>query len=230
MEWGGEVRKGAAEVGGVAQPVLAEFSKRRREMQQMAQEGGIGLGSKAAAESAALATRDRKQYGVETHTWREEVRARAGELGLGSAEIADLLRAGRERAVHGVRAESGLYERRLGDWLAGADGLTGRSNTFDLGAVLREFAQDAQQGARVEDVRGQAARFAQRGDVLETDRQEMTTADLVASERQLVASATGRGGEETAIVDPMLVERTIVAVPPAGTFTNAEYTRRPSSC
>ena len=53
-------------------------------MQREAEQGGIGLRSKSAAEHAALATRERKQYGVETHTWREEVRARAGEQGLGT--------------------------------------------------------------------------------------------------------------------------------------------------
>ena len=82
LEWG-EVRNGAAELAGVERPVIEHFSKRRHEMLREAERGGIGLGSKAAAESAALATRERKQYGVETHTWREEVRARAGELGLG---------------------------------------------------------------------------------------------------------------------------------------------------
>lgn len=34
------------------------------------QQGGIGLGTRAAAETAALVTRDRKRYGVQRHTWR----------------------------------------------------------------------------------------------------------------------------------------------------------------
>ena len=49
--------------------------------------GGIGLGTKASGQAAALATRERKQYGIDTHTWREEVQARAAELGFGRAEI-----------------------------------------------------------------------------------------------------------------------------------------------
>ena len=45
-------------------PVLEHFSKRRaRDAARGARRAGSGLGSKAAAESAALATRDRKQYG-----------------------------------------------------------------------------------------------------------------------------------------------------------------------
>ena len=79
----GRGRQGRRRAHGVPGGPVEEFSKRRHEMLREAEEGGIGLGSKAAAESAALATRDRKQYGIETHTWREEVRARAAELGLG---------------------------------------------------------------------------------------------------------------------------------------------------
>jgi conjugative relaxase-like TrwC/TraI family protein len=67
LEWG-EVRSGAAELVGIPAEVLGEFSKRRHEMLRAAMEGGIGLGSKAAGEKAALATRERKQYGIDTHT------------------------------------------------------------------------------------------------------------------------------------------------------------------
>ncbi len=120
LEWGA-VRNGAAELAGVERLVLEEFSKRRLEMLREAERGGIGLGSKAAAESAALATRDRKRYGVETHTWREEVRARAGELGLGARELSELLggRPGAQRARaggkrRGRRAASGGSHGRPG--------------------------------------------------------------------------------------------------------------------
>src|SRR5205807_3984403 len=75
LRWG-PVHKGAAELAEIPQAALAEFSKRRHEMLCAAAAGGIGLTSKAASESAALATRQRKDYGVDTHTWREEVRAR----------------------------------------------------------------------------------------------------------------------------------------------------------
>jgi conjugative relaxase-like TrwC/TraI family protein len=101
LEWG-EVRNGAAELVDVPAGVLVEFSTRRREMLRAAAEGGIGLGSKAAAEKAALATRDRKQYGIDTGSWREEVRARAGELGFDRGTIRRLLDSGRERVVNGV--------------------------------------------------------------------------------------------------------------------------------
>ena len=101
LQWG-EVHRGAAELEGVKRPVIEEFSKRRGEMLRAAEEGGIGLETKAAAETAALATRDRKHYGIETHTWREEVRARAAELGLGAEELDDLFREGWERPIAGL--------------------------------------------------------------------------------------------------------------------------------
>ena len=149
LEWGG-AHKGAAELSGVERPVLEQFSKRRHEMLREALEGGIGLGSKAAAESAALATRERKCYGVETHTWREEVRARAGELGLGKDELADLIDAGRERVECGLAVRDEVDEQGLGDHLASPRGLTERSNTFDQRPVLQEFAAAAEQGASCE--------------------------------------------------------------------------------
>src|SRR5439155_26967721 len=57
LRWG-PVRQGAAELVGVPEAVLEEFSKRRHEMLLESQKGGIGLDSKAAAEKAAIATRD----------------------------------------------------------------------------------------------------------------------------------------------------------------------------
>ncbi len=210
LEWG-EVRNGAAELAEIERPVVEHFSQRRHEMLRAAEQGGIGLGSKSAAEHAALATRERKQYGLETHTWREEVRARAGEQGLDTERIVEILRTGRERLVRGLARRGGVDERALGDRLTGADGLTERSNTFDERAVLQEFAAAAGSGALVGEVRGQAEGFAERADVIATRGGEMTTAELVAVERRLITAAVGRAGEGTGIVDPPLAERAITA-------------------
>ena len=131
---------------------LEEFSRRRQEMERAAAEGGFSLGSKRSAEAAAVDTRERKQYGIETHTWREEIQARAAEHGLGRDEIAELLARGRDRVDlispgirprFGERLSAGGDERDLdvlAARLAGEHGLTERSNTFDQRAVLQEFA------------------------------------------------------------------------------------------
>jgi len=206
-----QVSKGAAELEGVDRRVLEHFSKRRAEMLRDAEEGGIGLGSKAAGESAALATRDRKLYGIETHSWREEIRSRAAELGLGEQELAALFRDGWERPVGDLIRRGRAAERALGEHLAGPEGLTAKSNTFDERAVLQEFAQAAGQGAGVEEVRARAARFAERADVIATALGEMTTAELVECERRLIAAAVGRAGEGAGIVDASVAERAIAA-------------------
>ncbi len=210
LEWG-EVRNGAAELADFERPVVEHFSQRRHEMQREAERGGIGLGSKSAAEHAALATRERKQYGVDTGTWREEVRARASEQGLDADRIVDILQAGQERLARDLATRGGVDELALGVRLTGAGGLTERSNTFDERAVLQEFAAAAGAGALVEEVRGQATRFAERPDVIGTRRGEMTTAELVAVERRLIAAAVGRAGEGAGVVDPVLAERAMNA-------------------
>ena len=159
--------------------VVEDFSKRRHEMQRAAEAGGIRLGTKASAERAALATRERKQYGIDTHTWREEVRARAAELGFGAREVAELLEASSERAADGLAVRVVWTSARSAIcWLA-PQGLTERANTFDERAVLQEFASAAARARSCAEVRAQAERFAARADVLATARGEITTVELV---------------------------------------------------
>jgi conjugative relaxase-like TrwC/TraI family protein len=202
LEWG-EVRRGAAELAGIDAGVLEEFSRRRHEMRRAAErDGGLTLDTKGRSEKAAIATRERKQYGVETHTWREEIRARASEHGLDRRRVSRLVGAGRRRVQRG-RVDLGDpgHVREVDDALAGAGGLTEKDNTFDERAVLRAHAQAAAQGATIKLLRSRAARFAGRGDVLATQRGEMTTAGLVGIERGLIAAAQGRAGEGAGRVD-----------------------------
>jgi hypothetical protein len=159
----------------------------------------------------AVLTRERKQYGVQTHTWREEVRARAGEHGLDQHAIAELVDDGQRRLADGLPVGR-VDERAVGDHLAGEHGLTEKANTFAERDVLREFAAAAEQGARVVDVRAQGERFAARGDVLETVSGGLTTQDLVAAERRLIAAATGRAGEGVAVIPGDVLERALAGV------------------
>src|ERR1019366_1210350 len=155
------------------------------------------------------ATRDRKEYGIDTHTWREEVQARAAELGFGRGEINELLEGGRERLEHGSRERDTVDEVALGDQLAGPHGLTERGKSFDERGGLQEFAAAASQGATVEDIRAQADRFTRRPDVLATELGEFTTVDLVDCERRLIASAVGRADDGGGVVDTRTVDRAI---------------------
>ena len=212
LEWG-PVVKGSADLTVVPEQVRTVFSQRRAEILarevELEAQTGRPLGD-AGRELVAHDTRERKQYGVETHTWREEQRARAAEHGLGAAEIAAALEQGRRRLELGEVGEDRAV-RELDDRLAGAHGLTEKANAFAARDVLREHAASARQGARVRDIRDAGTAFAARGDVLPTQTGELTTADLVAAERRLISAAIGRVGEGPAIVPAQELERALAA-------------------
>src|SRR5262249_32985647 len=195
---------------------LEEFSRRRHEMRRAAErDGDLSLDTKGRSEKAAIATRERKQYGVETHTWREEIRARASEHGLDRRGMSRVVDAGRRRVRRGRvdRGDPGRV-RAVDDALAGAGGLTEKDNTFDERAVLRAHAQAAAQGATIKLLRARAAQFAGRGDVLATRCGQMTTAGLVGIERGLIAAAQGRAGEGAGRVGERTLERALGAGEP----------------
>src|SRR3954452_17361093 len=145
LEWG-PVNKGAAELREFPAEVLAEFSRRRQEIIEAAREAGVHDLASERGKYLAIATRERKQYGVETHTWREEIRARAGEHGLDRKAIESLVDNGRARLAAGELDQAPVDERAVGDHLAGEGGLTENANTFAERDVLREYAGAAGQG------------------------------------------------------------------------------------
>jgi hypothetical protein len=173
----GPVVKGAAELQDVPVDVLRVFSQRRAEVQAAVEQREAELGrSLSRAERAtfgAIATRDRKQYGIDTHTWREEITARAAEHGLDQALVDHVIVNGTKQLRSGeIQVDKGAAqagrlaaEGELGDELTAPNGLTEYANTFDQGSVLRRFAAAADQGASVATVREQTARFLARDDV-----------------------------------------------------------------
>jgi conjugative relaxase-like TrwC/TraI family protein len=94
LEWG-PVRKGAAELAEVPTNVLRVFSQRRAQVEAAVAEREAELGrpsTRAEREAwGAIATRDRKRYGIDTHLWREEITARAAEHGLDRELVADMV-------------------------------------------------------------------------------------------------------------------------------------------
>jgi conjugative relaxase-like TrwC/TraI family protein len=222
LEWG-EVHKGAAELKELPVEVLRVFSQRRAQVEAAVavKELEIGRPLTRAERSTwgAIATRDRKQYGIETHTWIEEITARAGEHGLDRDLIEQITERGVERVERGELAADGeldlggspVQATELGDLLAGPLGLTERANTFDQPSVLRAFAEASPQGARFDTVHEQAVRFSGREDVLATDRGTLTTRDLVDTERALIELAVGRAGEGAAQLLSSTVGRSLTA-------------------
>ena len=226
-EWG-PVSNGAAELAHIGPELVSEFSRRRHEIldaaelviaDHEAQHGPLSDDARAGmladlmsgprAQHLALSTRERKHFNDE-HTWRDEVSARASEHGHDLAARRAAVDAGAARIARGGPEVGDAGElQALADRLAGADGLTDTANAFDERDALREFAAAAGQGARVDEVRHRATGFAGRGDVLATAQGRMTTADLVSSERRLIAAAIGRVGEGTAVVDERSLTRAL---------------------
>lgn len=196
LEWG-PVTKGAAELTAVEPEVLSEFSRRRHEMLRAAEAAGIEDLASARGEYIALESRDPKTYDEDSTRWRENARARAAEHGLTTDALARLaVGAGERPTLHIDQA------RELGDELAGPSGLTEKANAFGQREVLQAHAAGAAQGASVSVVRGRGQDFGTRADVLATVAGELTTQDLVATERRLIAAAVGRAGATVAVVDP----------------------------
>jgi conjugative relaxase-like TrwC/TraI family protein len=222
LEWG-PVVKGAAELAELPRGVMAVFSQRRAQVQAAIDireaEMGRPLTRAERSQWGAIATRDRKQYGIETHTWREEITARAAEHGLDRELVDRVVAGGVERLARGeIPADGALEvagdavgESDLGLALTGPFGLTELANTFDRWGVLREFAAAAPQGARVDTVRDLGERFVARADVLATTRGTLTSAGLVECERALIAGATARASEGVARLPERAVDVAIDA-------------------
>ena len=110
----GPVHKGVAELAGLPADVLRVFSQRRAQVETTVVEREAELGrplTRLERERwGAIATRDRKQYGIETHTWREEVTARAAEHGRDREHVKEIVGRGGDRLLLGVLAEDGGLE------------------------------------------------------------------------------------------------------------------------
>lgn len=160
------VSKGIAEVAGFTRSELVAFSQRRVEIE--AALATVGASSAAAAQAAALHTRQAKSrgqrvddgplaqvnardYGVEPAALVEGWRRRGAELGVDEARIAGLLGASREPLYPDVA--------KLAAELLGPSGLTEQASTFDRRDVLRALAAAHPEGADVATVRAQADWF-----------------------------------------------------------------------
>jgi hypothetical protein len=109
---------------------------------------------------------------------------------------------------------------QLFDRVAGPEGLTATASTFSRPDVLVALGAGLAGIGRTE-LEGLADRFlAERAVSVVADRaleeRRWSTPDLLAIEQQLVAAATGRTGEQTAIVSHQAVRDALAAHPTAG--------------
>ena len=218
VRWG-PVRNGMAEIEQIASGVLREFSTRRRQIEERERDlvaAGVQVGD-AGREAIAHATRGRKRYGVDTAPWRDVVRARAAEHGLGARELAALV-------LGPARAPEIPDRGRVSAELAGAGGLTERQNTFAKREAVMAWAAAHGQGAPAEAVERDAAQFLARTDVVvapDPGGRRFTTSDLLAHERAIVDGAQARRGEGAGVLDRALVEAVLASAPFAPTAEQA---------
>ena len=218
VRWG-PVRNGMAEIEQIASGVLREFSTRRRQIEERERDlvaAGVQVGDAGRA-AIAHATRGRKRYGVDTAPWRDVVRARAAEHGLGAREFAALV-------LGPARAPEIPDRGRVSAELAGAGGLTERQNTFAKREAVMAWAAAHGQGAPAEAVERDAAQFLARTDVVvapDPGGRRFTTSDLLAHERAIVDGAQARRGEGAGVLDRALVEAVLASAPFAPTAEQA---------
>jgi conjugative relaxase-like TrwC/TraI family protein len=210
VEWGPS-RNGMADIVGVPEGVLREFSTRRLQILERERElvaAGVSLGH-AGRERVAHDTRRRKRYGIDTAPWRELVRARAAEHGLGAAEL-ELLRAPRVASP----PERHVLARAEASRLAGPSGLTEKRNTFATRDVVLGLAGAQAQGAPVEEIVAAAARFCARGDVLAVGKSRgdaiFTTVELLACEAAIVYATARRAHDGSGLLSAAVVDRALL--------------------
>jgi conjugative relaxase-like TrwC/TraI family protein len=222
VRWG-PVRNGMAEIEQLAPGVLREFSTRRRQIEEREHvlvAAGVEVGD-GGREAIAHATRGRKRYGIDTAPWRDVVRARAAEHGLGGPELAALV-------LLPARAPEIPDPRRVGVELAGAGGLTEKQNTFAKREAVMAWAAAHGQGAPADAVEREAAAFLARGDVhraVGLTERRFTTSDLLAHEQAIVQGAQARRGEGTGRLHSALVENVLANAPHAPTAEQARVIR-----
>jgi conjugative relaxase-like TrwC/TraI family protein len=214
VRWG-PVRNGMAEIEQLAAAVLREFSTRRRQIEERQRElvvAGVEIGD-SGREAIAHDTRGRKRCGIDTAPWRDVVRARAAEHGLGARELAALV-------LGPATAPEISDPGRVSCELAGAGGLTERQNTFAKREAVMAWAAAHGQGAPAQAVERAAAQFLGRDDVHRAAGR-FTTSDLLAHEHAIVRGAQARRGEGAGILNRALVDAVLASSPLAPTAEQA---------
>jgi len=150
IEWG-PVIEGMADIAGVPQAVIDEFSQRRDEIEDLLAESGYT--SARARQKATLATRRPKDRNVDPDTLSIAWRDRAAALGFDERAIDACF--GRAK----VQARGASDLERLYDHLAGDRGLTERASTFTRRDVVRDIAAAMEASAPASEVERLADRF-----------------------------------------------------------------------
>jgi conjugative relaxase-like TrwC/TraI family protein len=205
VEWR-EPERGMAEIDGVPDEVLKEFSKRRLQViDHLERQGTSGF---YAAKVAAVATRDRKEP-LDLPRLHEEWRARAAEHGLDRRRLKRLL---------GRTVERELDEREIGQiaaHLVGPEGLTEKRSTFAGTDAVIAWAEHHRQGAPVERVLALVERSLGREEVAAVERAAVgrpglfSTNELLRHERAALRLAAPTRQVRVPVVSDEPLERVV---------------------
>lgn len=125
VEWG-PTHRDAADIAGIPARVLRGFSTRHEQIAEWL--GGAGQEGAAAATTALLATRTRKQVPADVDTIEAAWRERASRLGWGPDELDRLLG---DRPTTTDVPDTETWEVREASWAAGRLSIVARSVSFD---------------------------------------------------------------------------------------------------
>ena len=150
VEWS-PIRNGSADIDGIGGNVIRAFSKRRAEIEALVGEERASNGK--AAQTAAVMTRNAKDYRVTPNDLVPEWRDRAARLGLDEQALAGVLDRTAYRATTAERGAQIEVE------LAGSNGLTAQASSFTRRETLQGFCNHLPSGARIEDIEQMADCF-----------------------------------------------------------------------
>jgi conjugative relaxase-like TrwC/TraI family protein len=227
VAWG-PVRNGIADIDGIPKPILRAFSRRSAEKE--AHMASRGEHSARAAQLAVLATRRAKHHHVEAAQLFSTWHARAAELGIDPASIADLLDRAAPQPVDAAR------ERALITHLLGPEGLTARASTFDRRDVLCAISNAIRPGAEITAIEGLADKLLEDADVVTLDATDRggratirradgrrvpivddaarySTRELLAIEARLLAAAREGVGAGLGIASPSALAEALACRP-----------------
>lgn len=224
VEWA-EPSRGIADLAGIPKPTLQAFSTRRAEIEaELAARGTKGA---RAAESAALATRRKKDRALTVDNLDGRWREQAAAVGLEAADLDALLGRACEVALDTER-----WEQLVSD-LLGPDGLTLRRSSFARADVVQALASTLPTGMRVsaglleslterllsspdviplvgETPTEQATGAFRRRDgglvPLAQQEQRYSTLELLGVEQELLTAVERAGSSEVAVADAQQVD------------------------
>jgi conjugative relaxase-like TrwC/TraI family protein len=220
VEWTPADPHGNRELQGIPEALVRSFSKRSgqidAELDRLVADGGER--TPRLVKWAVQATRKPKQHET-PDTLYSRWRTEAAERGV---DADTLVRAvtGRTLDRDQDQSVSAAAADRVIDRLAGPEGLTAQASTFARPDVLVALGAGLAGAGRTE-LEGLADRFlVERAVSVVADRaleeRRWSTPDLLAVEQRLVASATGRTGEQTAKASHEAVRVALAAHPTAG--------------